>query len=30
MVTRRDEYAGKGTAIEEVQRCLDYAKAVLT
>jgi len=23
------EYAGKGTAVEEVQRCLDYAKAAL-
>jgi sugar phosphate isomerase/epimerase len=24
------EYNGKGTAVEEVQRCLDYARAALT
>jgi hypothetical protein len=24
------EYAGRGTAVEEVQKCLDYAKRALT
>jgi hypothetical protein len=24
------EYAGKGTAVQEVQKCLDSAKAALT